>query len=211
MPRPRAPRPRGTPPRLLPDERREAAATPPPPPERPAAPARPRRLQREPDEGFVAVGRVRGPFGVTGELKVESLTDNPDRFRRGAKLWLGDQPVTVAGVREAQGFIYLTLKGHPDRTSVDPYRNRIIQVPESSLPALPEGEYYRFQLVGLEVVDRSGAPLGVVEEVLETGANDVYRVRTPDGKELLLPALDDVIVSVDLETKRIVADPPAWR
>lgn len=210
MPRPRAPRPRGTPPRLLPHERREAASTP-PQQEPQKQTSRPPREQREPDKGFVAVGRVRGPFGVKGELKVESLTDNPDRFKRGAKLWLGDQPVTVAGVRAAQGFIYLTLKGHRDRTGVEPYRGRIIQVPEASLPALPEGEYYRFQLVGLEVVDRQGSPLGVVEEVLETGANDVYRVRAPDGKELLLPALDDVIVSVDLEAKRIVADPPAWR
>jgi 16S rRNA processing protein RimM len=159
----------------------------------------------------VAVGRVLGPFGLKGELKVQSLTDNPKRFAPRSKLWLGDQPVSVSRSREAQGYVYVTLKGFPDRAAVERFRHAIVQVPEGDLPPLPEGEYYRFQLVGLEVFDRSGALLGTVEEVLETGANDVYRVRTPEGGELLIPALADVVLSVDLETKRIVVDPPAWR
>jgi 16S rRNA processing protein RimM len=154
---------------------------------------------------------VLGPFGLKGELKVQSLTDNPKRFAARSKLWLGDKPVTVAGSRAAGGYVYITLKGFPDRTAVERFRHAIIQVPESDLPPLPEGEYYRFQLVGLDVLDRDGEPLGVVEEVLETGANDVYRIRTPDGGEMLIAALNDVVLSIDIEAKRIVADPPAWR
>jgi 16S rRNA processing protein RimM len=142
---------------------------------------------------------------------VQSLTDNPTRFAPRAKLWLGDQPVTVAGSRAAGGYVYITLKGFADRTAVEPFRHAIIQVPESDLPALPEGEYYRFQLVGLEVSNRDGEPLGVVEEVLETGANDVYRIRTPDGGEMLIAALNDVVLSIDIKAKRMVVDPPAWR
>ena len=151
------------------------------------------------------------PFGLKGELKVQSLTDNPKRFAPRAKLWLGQQPVSVLRSREAQGYVYVTLKGFPDRDGVERFRHAMVQVPEGDLPPLPEGEYYRFQLVGLSVVDRDGAELGTVEEVLETGANDVYRVKTPDGKELLLPALVDVIISIDLEGKRMVVDPPDWR
>jgi len=159
----------------------------------------------------VAVGRVLGPFGLKGELKVQSLTDNPKRFAPRSKLWLGQQPVTVATARQAQGYVYLTLKGFPDRSAVESFRHALIQVPESDLPPLPAGEFYRFQLVGLSVFDREGASLGTIEEVLETGANLVYRVRSADGKETLIPALEDVVVSIDLESKRMVVDPPGWR
>jgi 16S rRNA processing protein RimM len=159
----------------------------------------------------VAVGRVLSPFGLKGELKVQSLTDNPRRFAPRSKLWLGQQPVTVLRSREAQGYVYLTLKGFPDRDAIERFRHAIVQVPEADLPPLPEGEFYRFQLVGLTVVDTGGDPLGNVEEVLDTGANDVYRVRTRDGKEILLPALANVVISIDLEERRIVVDPPDWR
>jgi 16S rRNA processing protein RimM len=176
-----------------------------------AKPARRAGVQTEPDEGYVAVGRVLSAFGLKGELKVQALTDNPDRFKPKSKLWAGDQPVTVLRSREAQGHVYLTLKGFPDRTSVERLRHRILQVPESELPALAEGEYYRFQLIGLEVVDRGGNAIGRLEEVIETGANDVYRVRTPEGADVLLAATADVVVRVEVGAGRMVVDPPEWR
>ena len=176
----------------------------------PKAPAA-RKPQAEPDEGFVAVGRVGAPMGLKGELKVQVLTDNMARFAPGARLWAGQQLVTVAASREAAGHLFLTLKGFRDRTSVEKFRHALLQVPESELPQLPEGEYYRFQLIGLTVVDRDGNVLGTLDEVIETGANDVYRVHPPSGPDLLLPALADVIVSVDLAARRMVVDPPEWR
>jgi 16S rRNA processing protein RimM len=159
----------------------------------------------------VAVGRVLAPFGLKGELKVQALTDNPRRFAPGSKLFAGDQPVTVLKSREAQGHVFLMLKGYAGRGSVDRFRHAMLQVPEAALEPLPEGEYYRFQLIGLTVSGRDGASLGTLDEIIETGANDVYRVRTPDGNDVLIPALDDVIVSVDLAAKRMVVDPPDWR
>ena len=176
-----------------------------------AAPEPPQKPQSAPDEGFVAVGRVLAPFGLKGELKVQPLSDNPRRFAPRSKLFAGDQPVTVLKSREAQGHVFLMLKGYADRDSVDRFRHVMLQVPETALEPLPEGEYYRFQLIGLTVIGRDGVTLGTLDEIIETGANDVYRVRTPDAKDLLIPALDDVIVSVDLATKRMVVDPPDWR
>lgn len=175
------------------------------------------RPQAEPDAGMIAVGRVLGPFGLKGELRVQSLTDNAARFAPRAKLWAGTQPVSVLSSRAAQGHLYLRLKGFPDRTSVERFRHALLQVPEETLPPLAEGEYYRFQLIGLEVVDTAGAVLGTLEEVIETGANDVYRVRLPapaDGApppDLLLPALDSVVLEVDLAARRMRVDPPPWR
>jgi 16S rRNA processing protein RimM len=157
------------------------------------------------------VGRVLAPFGLAGELKVQELTDNPQRLALRSKLFAGDQPVTVSGSRRAQGYVYLRFKGYTNRDAVERFRQAILQVPETALPPLPEGEFYRFQLIGLEVFDVSGQRLGMLEGVIETGANDVYRVHADDGGDILLPALDDVIQSVDLAQKRMVVDPPAWR
>ena len=167
--------------------------------------------QRDPDPGFVAVGRILAPFGLKGELKVQSLTENPTRFAPGSRLFAGQQPVTVARARSAQGYVYLTFKGYADRTNAERLGQLILQVPEADLPPLPAGEYYRFQLVGLAVLTREGEALGTLAEVIETGANDVYRVVGPDGAETLLPALDDVIVEVDLDGRRMVVDPLDWR
>lgn len=169
------------------------------------------RPQAEPDAGYVAVGRVLGPFGLKGELRVQALSDNADRFKPKAKLWAGQQPVSVAMAREAQGHLYLTFKGFPDRESVDKFRHALLQIPEAELPPLPEGEYYRFQLIGLTVVNREDEVLGTLDEIIETGANDVYRVHPAEGADLLLPALADAVVSIDLGARRMVVDPPDWR
>jgi 16S rRNA processing protein RimM len=168
------------------------------------------RPQPDPDPGFVAVGRVLGPFGLKGELKVQPLTDNPARFRPRARLFAGQQKVTVLRSREAGGHLYLTFKGFPDRSSAERFRHALLQVLESDLPPLAEGEYYRFQLLGLAVVDRDGATLGTVDEIIETGSNDVFRVRTPAGADILLPNTPDVILTIDLAAKRMTAHPPEW-
>jgi 16S rRNA processing protein RimM len=173
------------------------------------APASP-KPQRDPDPGYVAVGRIQGPFGLKGEVKVLSLTDNPDRFSPKSKLWAGQHPVSVVSEREASGYVYLTLKGFPSRTSVEKFRNALLQVPEEDLPELEEGEFYRFQLIGLTVVDLAGEVLGTIAEVIETGATDVYRVKPAEGADILLAATGDVVKSVDIAAKRMVADPPVW-
>jgi 16S rRNA processing protein RimM len=142
---------------------------------------------------------------------VQALTDNPRRFAPKAKLWAGTQPVSVRKSRAAQGHIYLTLKGFNDRTSVERFRHALLQVPESSLPALDEGEYYRFQLIGLRAVTAGGEQIGTLEEIIETGANDVYRVRKADGTDILLPARDDVILAIDIAAGTMTVDPPDWR
>ena len=144
-------------------------------------------------------------------MKVQPLTDNDARFEPKAKLFAGQQPVSVLRSREASGHLYLTFKGFPDRESVEKFRFALLQIPETDLPPLPDGEHYRFQLLGLTVVDREGAVLGTLDEIIETGANDVYRVHPAEGADILLPALADVIVGVDLASRRMTVDPPDWR
>jgi 16S rRNA processing protein RimM len=161
----------------------------------------------EPREGFVAVGFVRGPRGVRGELKVEPLTDFPQRFQPGAVLWAGGVQRTVRSVRVQRDLLLVALEGIDDRHRADALRSSLLEVPETALPALAEGSYFRFQIEGMEVFDRAGRSLGRVEEVLATGANDVYVVRS-ETAELLIPAIDSVVKTVDVPGRRMVVDLP---
>ena len=169
---------------------------------------RPHPQQPEPRPGYIAVGLVRGSHGLNGELKVEPLTDHPHRFQRGATLQAGDRSFTVRSSRVHQKALLLQIEGIATRTQAEALRDLLLEVPESELPALAEGEYYRYQLIGIEVVDGDGRSLGRIEEVLDTGANDVYAVRNADG-ELLLPAIDTVIKQVVVVAGRMVVDVPS--
>ena len=169
---------------------------------------RPHPQRPEPRPGYIAVGFVRGPHGLNGELRVEPLTDHPHRFQAGATLQAGDRSYTVRGSRMHQKALLLQIEGIDTRGQAEALRDLLFEVPESELPALGEGEYYRYQLIGMEVVDREGQSLGRIAEVLDTGANDVYAVRNEEG-ELLLPAIDTVIREVDVADGRMVVEVPS--
>jgi 16S rRNA processing protein RimM len=106
-----------------------------------------------------------------------------------------------------QKTLLLALRGITNRTGADTLRNLLLEVPEVDLPPLSEGEYYRYQLIGVEVFDAAGEALGRIEDVIDTGANDVYAVRNADG-ELLVPAIDSVVRAVDLPGRRMEVDVP---
>jgi 16S rRNA processing protein RimM len=158
--------------------------------------------QREPREGFVAVGRVLRPWGLTGAVKVAPLTDFPDRFLPGARLWLAGVERTVERGHLQRGFPHVKLSGIDTVAAAAAARGLLLEVPEAELRPLAEGEYYHHQLMGLAVVATDGIALGRVGEVLQPGGNAVLVVRGPRG-EVLLPFTDDVVRRVDLDTGRI--------
>ena len=150
---------------------------------------------------------MRGPHALHGELKVDPLTDIPDRFQPGRTLQIGERVYTVRAAHMHQKTLLLALEGVASRTAADKLRNLLIELPEEELPALGPGEYYRYQLLGIEVFDTAGEPLGRIEEVIDTGANDVYAVRNAEG-ELLVPAIDTVVKRVDVGAGRMTVDVP---
>lgn len=154
---------------------------------------------------FVVVGILRRPHGLHGEVLVSLETDFPERLQKGARLYLGDDyvPVTIAGSRQHNDGLLLTLEEFPGKQAVEPFRNLPLFIKTADSPALPAGQYYQHQLLGLEVVEETGAALGKLAQILDTGANDVYVVRSADGAEVLLPAIKDVILKVDLAEKRL--------
>jgi 16S rRNA processing protein RimM len=153
----------------------------------------------------VAVGIIHRAHGVRGELSVESLSDAAGRFAKGAALWIDGERYEVQQSRPLKRGIAVKLAGIDSREAAEALRGKLLEIPEATLEALGEGEYYRFQLIGLEVVDGDGRALGRLEEVLATGSNDVYVVRGPAG-ELLLPATDDVVRKVDVAAGRMVVE-----
>jgi len=173
----------------------------------PPKPTTPRPPPAEPQarNGFVAVGRVRGVHGVRGELKVEPLTDAPDRFQPGATVHVGGAPRMVRSARVHRDVILVVLRGIDTPERAGALRGTLLEVPEGELPQLEEGRFYRHQIVGLQVFDVEANALGRIEQVLETGANDVYVTRSEEG-ELLIPAIDSVIKQVDVAAGRIVVE-----
>ncbi len=165
---------------------------------------------RLPGSRFIAVGRVLRPHGVRGELRIEILTDYPERLSLHSVFYLGQRghPYQVEGIRFHRGAALVKLKGCDSRNEAELLRGMLVQIPIEDAVPLEEDEYYTFQLLGAEVFDDQGERLGRVVEVIDTGANDVYVVRGPQG-EILIPAIEDVVLELDVEARRIViAIPP---
>ena len=162
--------------------------------------------QQEEERPPVTVGRVLSPHGLRGEVKVESLTDFSQRFRKGSKLWLAGVERTVELGRIQGKTVILKLEGVNSRDAAEALRGAELTVPDL-LEITEEDVYYQHDILGIRVEDEAGNELGKVDDVLSTGSNDVYVVHGERG-ELLLPALDDVVKQVDLDARRIVVDVP---
>jgi len=154
---------------------------------------------------FLAIGRILRPWGVQGEVKVEILTDFPERFRLLRTVYLGQgrQPYTLERARRHGHQMVLKFKECRSRLAAEALRDQLVQIPVEEAMPLEEGEYYEHQIIGLDVVTREGEKLGRVTEVLFTGANEVYVVHGR-GREILLPAIEDVILEIDLTGGRMV-------
>lgn len=156
--------------------------------------------QREPREGYIAVGRVIRPWGLRGDVKVESLSDFPEeRFEPGASVWVDSRMHTVEYARWQKGMLYLKLSGIDDPDGAEDLRDFLLEVPESALQPLDEDEFYHHQLIGLRATSDEDQDLGSVTEVLTTGSNDVLVVQGPLG-EILVPFIDEVVLTVDIAT-----------
>lgn len=159
-------------------------------------------------EGYIAIGRVAGPWGVRGEVKVNLHTDFPERFKTTPIVYLGPEarPVRVLSSRRHKGQVLLRLEGYSTPESTEELRDLWVQVPHSELTVLPEDEHYVFEMIGLAVRTTDGRRLGAITEVLLTSANEVLVVRGESG-EVLIPYLKSVVVAEDLAAGEIIVEP----
>ena len=154
---------------------------------------------------YLAIGKVVRPWGVRGEVKVEILTDWAERFALLEYVYLGEEVklYRLERFRLHQGYALLKLTGCDDRNAAESLRGQVVQIPHEEAMPLDEDEYYVYQIEGLEVWTDEGESLGRVVEVLFTGCNEVYVVHGPGG-EVLIPAIADVVLEVDLEGGRLI-------
>ena len=159
----------------------------------------------------VIIGRVVKPHGIRGEVKVVPLSDVPDRFKRLKAVWIeeagkGLTPFRVRKSRTQNELVILSIEGVDTPEEAAELAGRELLVPKDESPELPEGVFYWHDILGMEVATTDGRILGRVTDIFQTGSNDVYVVE--DGaKEVLVPAIADVIRKVDVAEKKMIIHP----
>jgi 16S rRNA processing protein RimM len=154
---------------------------------------------------FLAVGRISRPHGVQGALLVESDSDLIYAISPGSKVYLGTghTPLTVRRFNPHRKQYLLHVEEIRSRDEADQFRDQVLWLYFDDVETLPQGVYYHWQLIGMQVVSEDDEDLGVLEQIIVTGANDVYLVRERTGDELLLPAIQSVIKHVDLQERKM--------
>ncbi len=161
----------------------------------------------------LVVGRIGKAHGLRGEVTVEVRTDDPEtRFAPGAVLDADPPqrgPLTVESGRVQGGRLVLRFAGVEDRTAAEGLRNTLLSV-ETDPDELPDdpAEYYDHQLVGLRVVTVDGREVGTVAEMLHLPTQDLFAVKRPDGREALIPFVEEIVPEVDLHERTVLVDPP---
>ncbi len=157
------------------------------------------------EPAFLEVGKVRRPHGVSGDVLVEIHTNFPERLIAGVEVFLGEAhlPLTIRRRREHNDGLLLAFENYTTPDQVGRFRNQSLYQARKRAPKLSSCEYYHHQLLGLDVQKEDGTFLGKITGILETGANDVYEVTDEAGREMLLPAISEVILHVDLALGKI--------
>ena len=155
---------------------------------------------------FLTIGQILAPWGVKGKLKVKVITDFPQRFAPSSKIYINRQPMTIDSAEWHKGKVIIKLNQIDTIEAAQRLRGQPIEIHHRQLYPLPEGQYYHFQLIGLEVWTTQGELLGNITEILTAEGNDNYVVSGDKG-EILIPAIEDVVKSIDLDSRRITIEP----
>ena len=155
-------------------------------------------------EELVAVGRVTRAHGLRGEVAVQSLTEVGSRFEKGSMLRLEDgRTLTVRSSRRHQDRLLVRFEDVPDRTAAERLQGELLLVGLSEVPAAPDDAFWVHELVGLQVFTEDGGRVGTIRDVLSNPANDVW-VANGERGDVLIPAVRDVVVSVNRDAGRVV-------
>lgn len=156
---------------------------------------------------LLQVGVITSTHGVRGEVKVFPTTDDPARFKKLKQVILDDGKqqidLEIASVKFFKNMVILKFKGIDNINDVEKYRRATLLVTRENAVPLAEKEYFIADLIGLSAVSDEGEELGTITDVLQTGANDVYVVTTPQKEEILVPAIRECILAVDLDARRM--------
>ena len=151
---------------------------------------------------FITIGVIIAPHGVRGDLRIMPRTDFPERFMHMDACYIDGKEYHVASARFHKQFVLASFKEIPDRNAAELFAKKEIQVRREDLVELPEGRYYIFDMIGIEVQDTKGNVLGTL--------TDVYVVSKEGEPDQLFAAIDDVIIDIDMDKRMMIVDPPEW-
>jgi len=164
---------------------------------------------------YITVGKIVNTHGLRGEMRIWPETDFPEeRFKKGKTLYLFppgvNEPiqVTISSVRPYKNMYNLTFKGYDSINQVEKWKGGFLKVSKDDRVPLEEGEYYFQDIIGCKVYSQEDEEfLGVITHILQPGANDVWVIKRPNGKEALIPYIDDVVKKVDVAEKKVIIYP----
>ena len=153
-------------------------------------------------EQFLQVGVISSTHGIRGEVKVFPTTDDPARFKKLKKVLLDTGKerleLEIQSVKFFKQFVIVKFRGIDNINDIEKYKGKSLMVPREDAVQLEEDEYYIADLIGMEVYT-DGGRLGTLKDVMETGANEVYIIDSDEHGEVLVPAIHDCILDVDVE------------
>jgi 16S rRNA processing protein RimM len=163
------------------------------------------------DPKYLVIARIVSPQGNKGEVKTEVVTDFPERFASTPAVYLGEEyrRYELDGYRLQGRVAVLKLRDVESMEQAERLRGDLVHVPEEEAVELPTGHYFWHQIMGLRVVTVEGETIGTVDDILETGSNDVYVVHGPGGEQLI-PAIKDVVKGIDLEKGIVTVQLLPW-
>ncbi len=159
-------------------------------------------------EQLMEIGQIVNTYGIKGYLKIVPYTDDITRFEKLESIYIEVKKelkdFIIEDVKYSKNLVLLKLKGIDDINSAEIYKNCYIKIPRSQAVKLPENSYFIVDLIGLNVYTDNDEELGNIIDVFSTGANDIYVVKNELGKQVLLPAISDVIKKVDIQNKKMI-------
>ena len=162
-------------------------------------------------ESRVIIGKIGAPHGVSGALKIIPITDFPDRFADMKTVYVDKDLLHIASVQVKNDgqLILMSFEEYPTRETAAQLTKKLLYVDRSEVVPLQKGQYYTFDIIGLEAFNEAGESLGLVTDVLQTGSNDVYVVsKKGDSAQLLIPALKSVVLEIEIATGRMIVRLP---
>lgn len=153
---------------------------------------------------LIEIGRIVRSHGLEGFMKVLSYLETSEVLQGAGELYVGSSAreavlLPLEAFRPGSGSFFVKLKGVDDRDAAERFRGRAVWISSEKMPELSEGEYYWHEVIGLQVVTEDDRILGRIESLFPTGSNDVYVCRSSEGREILLPAIGDVVRKIDRE------------
>lgn len=159
-------------------------------------------------EKYFEIGQIVNTNGLKGTLKVKPFTDNIKEFESFKSIYIKKDNELIEFKIQKVGYIkqmvLLKLEGIDDINEAEKYRNLYIQISRDALPDLEEGTFYIVDLIGCDVLTIDNEILGKVDDVFNTGSNDIYVVKDENGKQILIPAISEVIKNIDVSNKKII-------